>query len=565
MNKEKKEIILNWLKDKEESDSLSLEEREVFASIKELLHTKKYGLVFEEKEEDIVKLTNESILTLTQKDSILVDENKKLNYLIEGDNYQSLKLLLKTHRNRIDVIYIDPPYNTGARSGDGGFVYNDSFVDAEDGFRHSKWLSFMKARLQIAKELLADDGMIFISIDDNEQAQLKMLCDEIFGERNFISNLIWNKHNAQNDAKFVERNHEYILFYAKNIESLIINKNEENLDIKKEFSLLLGNTAGGLLNNRNKMGQTVYWNPNNNDLKVVVDYDLERAKTENSDDIYTDNMELIEKGYIPIRPKKYAGRLGCWKWSPSKMIDEIERLVVSKTKDGEYTLKYKDIRETRTINPKSIINNFSSSSGSTLVNKLGIKFNNPKNINLLQHLLYFHPNTNGIVLDFFAGSGSTAHAVLNLNSETDSNRSFILCTNNENNICEDVTYKRVKNIQEELPHNLIYNKVETISKEEFISSYYSKEYKNKLQQSCFQLAQLELGKLIDNEEILFATSQKEFDSYSCKKLLNSKVIFVADSNVDYYGNKVFDEIKNKIVVIPDKYYSKELTEVGYLW
>ncbi|MHA3828250.1 site-specific DNA-methyltransferase [Mycoplasma sp. Z1473D] len=540
MNKEKKEIILNWLRDKEQSDSLSIEEREVFASIKELLHTKKYGLVFEEKDEDIVKLTNESILTLTQKDSIISDKTKGLNYVIEGDNYQSLKLLLKTHRNRIDVIYIDPPYNTGNKD----FVYNDQYVDSEDGFRHSKWLSFMKRRLEIAKELLSEKGVIFISIDDNEQAQLKLLCDEVFGENNFVADFIRKTKSSTNDINTgANIQHENCLCYAKN---------------KVKINLLGGSKD-----------LSRYSNPDNDPNGPWTSSDPSaKSGTEKNNYFAVVNPYTGKEDFPPVGMY--------WRFSKNTIDQHI--------KEGTITFKKDHKPNERGFIYKRYLNNLKSTkktidslvfASNEFMNQVATKeakslsfvedFKYPKPVDFISKLMLHSTDNVSIILDFFAGSGTTGHAVAKLNAEDGGNRTYILCTNNENNICEDVTFKRLNNIQEKLPHNLIYNKVESINKEEFINSYYSHEYLKQLNDSCYQLAQLELGKLIDNEEILFATSQEEFNSFSEEKLLNAKVIFMAENNIDIYECAVYDEIKNKIVVIPDKYYSKELTKVGYLW
>ena len=155
------------------------------------LTAKKYGLVWEEHEEEVdVKMqTHIPVFTEVEDKEIVGDsENKQYNFLLEGDNLHSLKLLEKTHKGKIDVIYIDPPYNTGHKD----FVYDDAFVDRQDGYSHSKWISFMEKRLRIAHALLKPAGTIFISIDDNEYANLKLLCDEIFGEESMISDIIWN-------------------------------------------------------------------------------------------------------------------------------------------------------------------------------------------------------------------------------------------------------------------------------------------------------------------------------------------------------------------------------------
>ena len=155
---------------------------------KELKKKKKYGLIWEDKPEDVVEMCKEKLPVLKEVKSkeIITDKNKPMNLLIEGDNYHALSVLNYTHKGKIDVIYIDPPYNTGNKD----FIYNDHYVDREDSYRHSKWLSFMEKRLKLAKMLLSKEGVIFISIDDNEQAQLRLLCDSIFGEKNFVGEII---------------------------------------------------------------------------------------------------------------------------------------------------------------------------------------------------------------------------------------------------------------------------------------------------------------------------------------------------------------------------------------
>ena len=155
---------------------------------------KKYGLVFEEHREEIDEILATHTPVLTEDGSLLIDNGGQMNFLLEGDNLASLQLLLKTHKGKIDLIYIDPPYNTGHND----FVYDDTFVDADDAFKHSKWISFMSQRLELARKLMSDEAAIFISIDDNEQAALKLLCDEIFGADNFMGIIIQNKMNAKN-------------------------------------------------------------------------------------------------------------------------------------------------------------------------------------------------------------------------------------------------------------------------------------------------------------------------------------------------------------------------------
>ena len=180
------------------------------------LISKKYGLVWEKHEENVDVMMKDNIPVFTEEKNKEINfdrDNDYYNFLLEGDNLHSLKLLEKTHKGKIDVIYIDPPYNTGTKD----FVYDDLFVDKQDGYRHSKWISFMNERLRIAKKLLSNTGTIFISIDDNEEAPLKILCDEIFGCENRIGVVtVVHKPEGRNQAKYFATSNEFALFYAKN-------------------------------------------------------------------------------------------------------------------------------------------------------------------------------------------------------------------------------------------------------------------------------------------------------------------------------------------------------------
>ena len=238
------------------------------------------------------------------------------NLLIKGNNLLALHSLKKKFANKVKLIYIDPPYNTG----------NDSF-NYNDNFNHSTWLTFMKNRLEIAREFLRDDGVIFIQCDDNEQAYLKVLCDEIFGRDNFVGCMVWLKGNAQNDADTMQRNQEYILCYAKKIESKPLYKIKQKVKVKafkdektgrfyyEGAGLTMGGGDGGSLENRPNLGYTFYYNPQTKDIKPLLDYDKDSVKTiTNHDELYNDNEELIKQGYVPIRPPKMGVGNGCWKW-----------------------------------------------------------------------------------------------------------------------------------------------------------------------------------------------------------------------------------------------------------
>ena len=226
--KKREEMLeyLNRLKEIHKDD----ESRIALEKIETALTEKKYGLVWEEHEEEVDKqlVHNIPVFKEVGERKIVADESNDFNFLLEGDNLHSLKLLEKTHKGKIDVIYIDPPYNTGNKD----FIYNDSYVGTDDGYRHSKWLSFMNERLKIAKELLSDEGVIFISIDDNEQAQLKLLCDDVFGERNY-ENFVWQKKSgAGNTEKIIGCLTEYIVCFFKKKRSGVFNFRKINRKYK---------------------------------------------------------------------------------------------------------------------------------------------------------------------------------------------------------------------------------------------------------------------------------------------------------------------------------------------
>ncbi|RXY97265.1 site-specific DNA-methyltransferase [Malacoplasma penetrans] len=370
-----------------------------------------------------------------------------------------------------------PPYNTDASYNEKNNLLEEEVLSKKsnkfsyrDKFSRSGWLNMMSERLKKAKQLLKDDGIIFISIDDNEQAYLKVLMDDIFGEDNFISNIVWDKRNAQNDNKYIEKNHEYILAYSKNWKNFKIN---QVFEINKKKGQLIQMTIGanedGLLVNRKNMGWTLYFNPATNEKIPLMDYDPKKVERDSTiENLYKDDKEIIDKGFVPIRPPIKNGVLLRWSWSFDKAIERIEKIIPKMTKNG-YSLFYADEKEYKQVSHKSIvrfninqsiIDNISSSKGSNTLRKLGIEFPNPKPVELIKFLINKHSNENAIILDFFAGSGTTGHAVMELNSDpkTKGNRKFILCTNEERTkqdinktIAKDICFERlyclIKNIK----------------------------------------------------------------------------------------------------------------------
>ena len=411
--------------------------------IKLLRSQKKYGLVWEDKPEDAEqRMVNEQpVLVEVPERAILSDDAEAPNHiLIEGDNLEALTALSYTHAGKIDVIYIDPPYNTGNKD----FIYNDSFVDKEDGYRHSKWLSFMNKRLKIAKNLLSDKGVIFISIDDNEQAPLKLLCDEIFGERNFVAKFDWRKKTGANDAKDIAVITESILLYSDSkvlaVEREIWNRDEGSRNMKRfKFSDEFVETRG----------------------KYYLDT-LDRGGLQYSDSMNY-GIEAPDGGMIyPNGRSEFVNDGWIWKWGKDKVKWGLENkfleFVKSKKSSGsKYTIKYKvyeNVDNEGNIRKKVgraftnfILEPINQQGNSELMALFGeVPFSNPKPLGLLQYLLNTIVIKDVTILDFFAGSGTTLHATMQLNAEDGGHRQCILVTNNENGICENVTYERNRRV-----------------------------------------------------------------------------------------------------------------------
>ena len=411
--------------------------------IKLLRSQKKYGLVWEDKPEDAEqRMVNEQpVLVEVPERAILSDDAEAPNHiLIEGDNLEALTTLSYTHAGKIDVIYIDPPYNTGNKD----FIYNDSFVDKEDGYRHSKWLSFMNKRLKIAKNLLSDKGVIFISIDDNEQAPLKQLCDEIFGERNFVAKFDWRKKTGANDAKDIAVITESILLYSNSkvlaVEREIWNRDEGSRNMKRfKFSDEFVETRG----------------------KYYLDT-LDRGGLQYSDSMNY-GIEAPDGGMIyPNGRSEFVNDGWIWKWGKDKVKWGLENkfleFVKSKKSSGsKYTIKYKvyeNVDNEGNIRKKVgraftnlILEPINQQGNSELMALFGeVPFSNPKPLGLLQYLLNTIVIKDVTILDFFAGSGTTLHATMQLNAEDGGHRQCILVTNNENGICENVTYERNRRV-----------------------------------------------------------------------------------------------------------------------
>ena len=551
ISKMKRERMLNFLNKLKEENKTNDEMLIALGEIETELTSKKYGLVWEEHEEEVDKKMVDNIPVFVEDlgKEIILNPNDKCNFLIEGDNLHSLYLLEKTHKNKIDFIYIDPPYNTNNKE----FIYDDKRIDYNDGYRHSKWLSFMSIRLKIAHELLSKSGVIFISIDENEFAQLKILCDDIFGESNFIGTLIWRKKTGggQTDDFFVTE-HEYIFGYRKTTNFKWLEFVEKSN--VKDFKLIddIGNYS---ITKLEKWGSSAH-----REDRPTMYYPL----------LNPDGIEMY-----PIAPDGLPGR---WRVGKNRMEQLINSNGIHWIKDEKskkwvpYEKNYYENAKGKLLKSRSILYNIAETGTATklLTSIFGKKdaFPNPKPIEVIQFLLE-HTKSN-TVLDFFAGSGTTAQAVLELNKTDGGNRQFILCTNNENNICKDVTYPRCQTIitgnridgskySDPIFTNLKYYKTSFISKNEEMLS-------NALLEHIKEMVQLEHMVKIDGKNYILLLDdeqaddlEKNWNTYdNLKGIYISKNVLLTSSQ-----NELFNTIEMK--VIPDYYFNFELREVGETW
>lgn len=384
--------------------------KELIEIIKKMQEKQKFGLLWEEREEQNINENCTPYLQELSEFNRIRENEVKNNYLIEGENYYALKILQKTHKNKIDIIYIDPPYNTGNE-----FTYNDKLVENTDKFKHNKWLSFMNKRLNLAKELLNDDGVIFISIDDNELYVLKLLMDKIFGEQNFVSNMIWRKGGGKSDSKYLANRKEYILIYRKTNGKGFTQKETTT----KAYTL---EDEKGIYQLSSFMRKGLRYSSN-------LDYEIILP---NGEKIYAGNSKSAYE-----ERKKGNHNFRDWCWTITK--EEYERrlkeglITYKKQKDGwkVYTKIYREGKTTPYEDVYTGSTGIKSNMEMKDIFNGEVPFDYAKPIDLMKFLINLHTNKDGIILDFFSGSGTTGHAVMELNKEDGGNRSFILCTNNE--------------------------------------------------------------------------------------------------------------------------------------
>jgi len=513
---------------------------------------KKYGLVFEEHREGIDEVLTTHTPVMTEEKDLFIDNGGQMNFLIEGDNLAALQLLIKTHKGKIDVIYIDPPYNTGSDD----FVYDDKRVDKTDTFKHSKWLSFLKNRIITSQSLLTEQGLLFVSINDKEQSGLKLLCDGIFGEDNFLANIaVINNPKGRSDDKHFATAHEYLLVYRKSEkcvtggfdpeDNVIRRYNKVDVQGRRFREIDLRKTGDqDRRTDRPKMFYCFYYNKETSEFFPSFD------------DIQDDN-------YIKIFPLLDDGSEGRWRWGLETAEEKINKIfpkyMPTRKIWGVMEMDYLDERDKIKPTTAWASKDVNSERGTEVFLELGFskqQFKNPKPVGTIQRVIQISSPKNGIILDFFAGSGTTGHAIMKLNAEDKGSRRFILCTNNENNICREVTYERIKRVieKEGYTDSLKYYKIDYVPISEKL--YY--EYADELLFHVRELVELENGiNFAGNAEIAIVLTDEELESFienvneyeKCLKLYRGHDILLSAEQ-----EAKLRERDITVCVIPDYYY-----------
>lgn len=559
LSQEKRKRMIAFLKKIKEEHKDDDETLIALDEIENELNSKKYGLVWEKHEEKVDRMMQDNIPVFTEvkeREIKATDENS-YNFLLEGDNLHSLKLLEKTHAGKIDVIYIDPPYNTGNKD----FIYDDNYIEPDDGYRHSKWLSFMNERLKIAKQLLSKQGFIFISIDDNELSQLKILCDEIFDEKNFLSIITVETSlgifgpKAKHVRKSIVKNKDYLVCYSMNKESIDLNP------LYTKSKTLFDTHYTWFKDENTEMPLVEFLKSNDEIVKLAKQVNL-KVTISNLNKL----MEIFpEVNNIIINNAKNIFRIRDYTLNvPEKYKKEIDSGLKLKIND---VFVYKDNNKYLYLHPwEKMINktdDFKSEVVSSVmvgdlwkgynddmgnIGKEGnIKFSNGKKpTRLIKNILKIINNKSATALDFFAGSGTTAHAVLELNKEDGGNRKFILCTNNENNICEKVTYERIKRVIhgyadiEGIPANLKYFKTDFIPKD-------ADDVSEELLSHIKEMVELENGITLDNKHYLIVLTDEQADelaknwsNYEDVKAIyvSRNVLFTSEQNTLFRNTEI---------------------------
>lgn len=520
---------------------------------------KRYGLVWEDKPEEAEQIMKEKLPIIEEvEDKRIINDTSEEKYpnhiIIEGDNLHALTTLCYTHEGKIDVIYIDPPYNTGAKD----WRYNNDFVDELDSYRHSKWLSFMSHRLRIAKRLLTINGIIVCAIDHHEIFSLGLLMDDIFGEENRLGIVaVVHKSEGRNQEKFFGTSHEYALFYSKNK----IRANFNNIALSEEVKATFTKSdESGLyrLNNYRRDGgggHNLRQNKPNFWYPIYVSKDLKTITLTANDD------------YLEILPITNTGQERTWKTKADTFSERLNLgLIVADYHQGRVQIfeKYREnqVIKTHWTEPKYHAIHY----GTKLLEQIlgSSKFNFPKSLYLIQDTLKLSTQKDALILDFFAGSGTTLHATMQLNNEDGGNRQCILVTNNENNICEEVTYERNKrviqgytnqkgeSIEGLKKNNLRYYKIKAVGRE--------KTLKNKKTLVALSCGMLNIKENIYKEENTFGSLLLKKNKCRYFSQGQKQMLVIIDEE---WIAKIVEQLKNMEVKEPIKIYV--FSNSGYAW
>ena len=636
LSQQKRHRLINFIKELKLSNNFDEKSLIALNEIENELNGKKYGLVWEEHEEAVDVQMREAVPIFVEDKSreIVSDKDKPFNFLLEGDNLHSLYLLEKTHKGKIDVIIIDPPYNTKNEE----FIYNDKRISLNDSYRHSQWLSFMSKRLAIAQRLLSKNGIIFIHIDDNEQAQLRLLCDEIFGASNLV-NCISIKMSEATSVKMAHvkkrlpKMKEYILVYKKNdIELSNIQIPKEKWD--EEYKIFIKNISNKELG----IVKDIMYSENPNEKDICIsDSILSKVEFENVNNVINNKWSEDDKLKFKYENSWRIVRDVATTNSAKKIADAKKQnagnaFLIVTPKKKVYLIKngYSDASSQPrikllfadnylTLNPGDFWYDIKTTG---LEAEGGIEFKNGKKpLKAERRLLELSNKKDALVLDFFAGSGTTAEAVAVLNNEDGGNRRVILCTNNEVDFEDEIKflfeqgtipkppqkkqksdYEKWKSIYDAFAKTEKYNQIIKTSEYQMLGIAKSKTYKRiqniingynskeaikinfkyfntdfvlksskklskELTKHVKELIELEWGVSIDKKVNLMVMTEDELDKIEANwDKLKATVKSIYRARQVVYTSKqkqLFKSINNYI--IPDYYFDNELKEVGENW
>ena len=570
ISKQKREEFIAKIEALKQKEAIDDTDRLLLNDIINELNEKRYGLVWEQHSEavDDMMVNNIPVFTEDKDKKIVSAPDLPYNFLLEGDNLHSLKLLEKTHKGKIDVIYIDPPYNTGNKD----FVYMDEFVKKEDAYRHSMWLSFMSERLNIAYDLLKEDGLIFLSIDDNEFSQLKILMDEIFTEENFVISMPRITKKSGKTTTAYAKNHDYILVYTKRNQDIFAM--EEPVDPAFKYSDEFEKERG-----KYKLNQT-------------LDYDSLQYSSSLDYPLEIEGETFYAGGDIEKWKERKEGnhKRADWAWRWSKKLFDFGYkngfVVIKRKNDGSariYTKTYLNAKidkdengepciiynkRTKATSSIEFINNiYSNDNAKKDLKAFGLEdeFDYSKPVALIKKLIKAYYRKDAIILDFFAGSGTTGQAVMELNIEDGGNRRFILCTNNQNNICEEITYKRIGDVintyhYQKCTEEILFEheiKLKDIKDStELLENIESIKKENKSQFKKFQIKVVDgIIKLIGKTEILDLTgipaNLKYYKTDFVDKYSDDPDYFIEDALMEHIVEMI--QLENGISIDNDKY------------